>query len=32
MTGNVETSSEVRPFHVHVPEEALDELRRHCVS
>src|SRR5215475_7624649 len=28
MTGTVEIATEIRPFHVDIPEEALDDLRR----
>jgi pimeloyl-ACP methyl ester carboxylesterase len=32
MTTTVETAAEVRPFHVDVPDEALDDLRRRIAS
>jgi hypothetical protein len=28
MTGTVETATEIRPFHIDIPQEEIDELRR----
>jgi hypothetical protein len=32
MSSTVETATEIRPFHVDVPEEALDDLRRRIAA
>ncbi|HEV8527718.1 MAG TPA: epoxide hydrolase N-terminal domain-containing protein, partial [Actinomycetes bacterium] len=32
MSSTVETAMEIRPFHVDVPDEALDDLRRRIVA
>jgi pimeloyl-ACP methyl ester carboxylesterase len=32
MTSNVETAMEIRPFHVDIPDEALDDLRRRIAA
>jgi hypothetical protein len=32
MSGAVETASDIRPFHVDIPDEALDDLRRRIAA
>ena len=32
MSSTVETATEIRPFHVDVPDEALDDLRRRIAA